>query len=536
MPDSNWSRRQLILSGVAGVSLSIAGCGSNDGETAPRTDTDGTPTATRSTDGEPASPNSNTATSTPENGDDTGTDTPGNGEPDGEGAASEPTVTVDLSTDRDQAPVSLVAEAAFAGPGGTTADTFEWTVDSVERRGRRIGYGFETAGEYDVELTVRTDDGQTLTASDTVDVDPWANARPTAGEFDPEFAAFDATLARFIDEYEFSAAGVAVVRDGEVVLDRSYGWMDEDRTVPIERGARFRVGSLSKQFTAVAVESLIDEGQIEREDGYLDVVDLDPPGGELGDERWTDVTVGNLLDHRSGLHDRAGDDNPAFEHMRIVEELGLDDPPTADDIARFTLGLELEWDPDFRTQYSNLGYVLLGVLIEQVTGERYQSHVSAELLDPVGIEGVALARSRPVERAPGTVWPDPRFWGEIEYCPDVLELSDDDEVLCTRGHNYPAVAATAGHVTPPRALARFADEYGLPGQPEYGFGPTGPNVPEGRYGGGGMHGGFAEAFDTEGLSVAVAYNRVGAPGPDSEPGLNLLTVIPMSVNRHRRTR
>lgn len=170
------------------------------------------------------------------------------------------------------------------------------------------------------------------------------------------------------DAGEFSGS-VLVARDGEVLLDRGYGLANREWNVPNAGDTRFRLASVTKQFTAVAIMVLNERG----------LVDLDAPVKTYlpdAPAAWDAVTVRHLLNHTSGV--------PNF--TSFPDHAGSKTLPTtpAALIARFS-DKPLDFQPGERWSYSNSGYVLLTAIIEKVGGEPYAQFVAQNLFQPLGM-------------------------------------------------------------------------------------------------------------------------------------------------------
>ena len=165
------------------------------------------------------------------------------------------------------------------------------------------------------------------------------------------------------------AGSVLVARDGEILLDRGYGFANREWRVPNTGDTKFRLASVSKQFTAVAVMILHERG----------LVDLDAPVKTwLPDApvAWDGVTVRRLLNHTSGVPDFT-----RFDDYEALKTLAT--TPDAL-IARFR-DRPLDFRPGERFAYSNSGYVLLTAVIEKASGQSYAAFVAETLFQPLGM-------------------------------------------------------------------------------------------------------------------------------------------------------
>jgi D-alanyl-D-alanine carboxypeptidase len=168
---------------------------------------------------------------------------------------------------------------------------------------------------------------------------------------------------------EFSGA-VLVARDGRVLLEDAWGLADREPDFANTLDTKFRIGSMNKMFTAVATLQLVEAGKL-----ALD----DPIGKHLPDYPNEDVaakvTVEDLLTHSGGTGDIFG---PEFERNRLNLR-------QHDDYVDLYGSRPLRFEPGSRFEYSNYGYVLLGAVIEAVTGQSYYDYVRNNVFGPAGM-------------------------------------------------------------------------------------------------------------------------------------------------------
>ena len=178
----------------------------------------------------------------------------------------------------------------------------------------------------------------------------------------------DQVIRASADADQFSGA-VLVAREGEVLLDQGYGFANREWRVPNDGDTKFRLGSLTKQFTAVAVMLLSERG----------LVDLDAPVNTwLPDApaAWDRVTLRHLLTHTAGV--------PNFTAFEDYQALKAQPASIASLIARFS-DRPLDFQPGEGWAYSNSGYILLTAIIEAASGETYADFVAANLFQPLGM-------------------------------------------------------------------------------------------------------------------------------------------------------
>ena len=216
----------------------------------------------------------------------------------------------------------------------------------------------------------------------------------------PSMLRFDSVMTAFLARHGLSGGAVAIARDGKLVYSRGYGLADRATGRVVEHDALFRVASVSKAITAATILQLVEQGQLQLDDSAFDWLDhLPPPAGTTEDPRLAQITVRDLLQHTAGWSiGPAGD--PMFSTRVIAEQLGVAAPANADDIVRYMRGLPLDFDPGERFEYSNVGFTVLGRVIEAVTRRPYEEYVRSEVLAPLGITTARLGASRLAENSP----------------------------------------------------------------------------------------------------------------------------------------
>lgn len=227
---------------------------------------------------------------------------------------------------------------------------------------------------------------------------------PVTGEHDADLAPFDLLMTSFVSEHSVPGAALAVARHGKLVYARGFGYADVDAHEPVEPAALFRIASVSKPITAVATMQLVERRLLKLDEKVLDLLDITPhlePGATL-DERWKQITVGDCLRHLGGW-DRDISGDPIGRARQIARVLGVASPARPVDIVRYMMGKPLDFDPGSRFAYSNLGYLVVGRIIEKAASEEYETHVRRDVFEPLGIRSAKLGRARAENRAAGEV-------------------------------------------------------------------------------------------------------------------------------------
>jgi D-alanyl-D-alanine carboxypeptidase len=208
--------------------------------------------------------------------------------------------------------------------------------------------------------TPPTTSTSSTTTSTTTTLDP---NRPFNG------AAFDAVIsAATVDRGDLSA-GVAVLRNGEELHTAAFGMENPFEARPATVDTRFRIASISKMFTAVAIMQLVDDGSIELDKPFVRQLGVKGP---FNDPRIASVTVRQLMSHTSGFTASRG---IFFGH-------GVD---TWQQAATDALGQVLQFEPGTAFQYSNTNFCLLGLLLEELTDQPFESAIRERVLEPIGI-------------------------------------------------------------------------------------------------------------------------------------------------------
>ena len=163
---------------------------------------------------------------------------------------------------------------------------------------------------------------------------------------------------------------VLVARDAEIVLNKGYGFANVEWQIPNAPTTKFRLGSLTKQFTAASILLLEERGKLKLED-HIKQYMPDAPAS------WDAITINNLLTHTSGLFNYT-----ALPDFTATMPLPLTPQQIVDKIRNRSL----DFEPGSKMSYSNSGYIVLGMIIEKASGEGYASFVQKNLFDPIGMK------------------------------------------------------------------------------------------------------------------------------------------------------
>jgi D-alanyl-D-alanine carboxypeptidase len=299
-----------------------------------------------------------------------------------------------------------------------------------------------------------------------------------AGAASPDLADRVAQVVQpYLAQGDFPGITVSVVTDGQVSLVQGYGVANEKTGAPVQADTRFDIGSVTKTFTALGVLLLYQESQ-----GTSHPIDLDAPIGDYLQNtrsfklpgKWSQVTTMELLDMTSGIPD-VEDAQPWEAQLKSIARKPL----------RFLPGTE--------ASYSNSNYLLLGELIEQLSGEKYSTFIQDRILDPLGMSatqelgGSAMVSNQAVGyNAPRNgKWPKAAMWTgtEMYAAAGMVSTAQDMATYMT--------ALLGGRLLDP---ATYAMMWTATPTPEYGSNPASDDV----YGLG-----WDNAFDTSTGPVEV---------------------------------
>lgn len=328
---------------------------------------------------------------------------------------------------------------------------------------------------------------------------PAQRAPTSAPPFDG--AAVDAAVRREMERQRIPGVAVAVVRGGDVLLARGYGYANLEHRVPVTDETMFESGSLGKQFTAAGVMALVEDGRL-RLDASVRAYLPDAPAA------WQPITLRHLLSHTSGIPDYTGDQ---LDYRRDYAEA---------DLLRLAYALPPEFPAGARWNYSNTGYVVLGVVASRAAGRPYWELLRDRVYRPAGMPTVRVISEREIvpHRAEGYL-PDSAGWRHQDWVSPSLNTTADGSMLLSLRDVVAWNAAVRGRrVLRPESWARMLAPVTLAsGRPyPYGFGwfvdSLGGQVVH-------HHGGSWQGFRTqftryEGADVAVAVlANSGAANP-----------------------
>ena len=201
---------------------------------------------------------------------------------------------------------------------------------------------------------------------------------------------FDQLVQSYVTNRSFMGS-VLIARGTNVVFSKGYGFANVEWDIPNSPTTKFRLGSITKQFTAAAILLLEERGKLKVEDPISKYVPDAPPA-------WNAVTIAHLLTHTSGIPSFT-----SFPEYKSREPFAT----STEQIVSWFRDKPLEFQPGLTMNYSNSGYVLLGYIIERVTGDSYERFVQQNIFAPLGMKdsgydsNTAIIKNRAAGYSPG---------------------------------------------------------------------------------------------------------------------------------------
>ena len=179
---------------------------------------------------------------------------------------------------------------------------------------------------------------------------------------------FEQRLAEEMQRYQAVGLAVAVVKDNQMIYNNSFGWKDLEAKIPLEKDDLFRIASISKSFSALAILQLVEAGKLSLDDRVSDLL-----GFGVVNPKYPDVpiTLEMLLTHTSSLTDR-----------QRYSSLDIINPEKNKDWAKSYA----DRVPGEKYEYCNLGYNTIGAIIEKVSGQRFDAYITEHILSPLGLD------------------------------------------------------------------------------------------------------------------------------------------------------
>ena len=186
----------------------------------------------------------------------------------------------------------------------------------------------------------------------------------------PQEGELDAYFKQQIAAKKSPSISVAVVKAGKVVYAKGFGAADLENDIAATPETVYRIGSITKQFTATMIMQLIHEGKLTLDQKFRTILPDMP-------EAWDKVTVRQLLNHTSGIK--------AYTEVKGLFEDAAMKPTSPAGILKTVEKEPMDFEPGSQWHYNNSGYELLGMIIEKLDGQKYEASLHKRILDPLGM-------------------------------------------------------------------------------------------------------------------------------------------------------
>lgn len=274
----------------------------------------------------------------------------------------------------------------------------------------------------------------------------------------------DNKIADFIRKRKINGASVAISNEGKLIYAKGFGYANYELSETVEPKHLFRIASVSKLITGVAIMKLYEDSLLSLNDkvfgvdGILnDSIYLTPT-----DENYFNITIHHLLVHTAGWSRRRGD--PVFMPLTVANTLKIEPPVQAEHVIQYAMTKSLDYTPGKKYSYSNLGFLILGEVVEKVTGLSYEDYVRFEILEPLGIYDMHIGKN----------FYDERFKNEVKYYENgnsgpVYAYDGSGEIVpqAYGGNNIELLGPAGGWVASAVELMKFMVAIdGFPQQPD----------------------------------------------------------------------
>lgn len=232
---------------------------------------------------------------------------------------------------------------------------------------------------------------------------------PISGTLVP--TAFDQRFVNFMRRWRIPGASVTIMKNNSLLFTRGYGYADLTTRTPVTPESLFRIGSVSKAITAVTVLKLIQDGKLHLDDSVYKVLGDLRPLDHSHNPNVYQISVRHLLQMTTGWQTDVLDPMFGPWSSRMLNQLNDSNgllPPDCHVAARMMMAVPFRYRPGTQFSYSNIGYCLLGMLANKVTGnpysyKTYENYVQQNILNPIGVYNMRIGDTLEQNRAPNEV-------------------------------------------------------------------------------------------------------------------------------------
>lgn len=210
----------------------------------------------------------------------------------------------------------------------------------------------------------------------------------------PEMVGVDSTIKKFMDDWNVPGASVAISKEGRLVYARGFGYADENMEEELLPSHQFRIASVSKPITSVAILKLMEQNKVNLDDKVFGSEGIlnDSIYSSIRDDRVKDITIKDLLQHTGGWDRNIGGD-PMFQSLSIAAKMNVPPPPDQKVIIEYMLRYNLDFSPGTQYAYSNFGYSVLGQVIEKISGMNYEDFITKNIFETIEAYDMILGKN-----------------------------------------------------------------------------------------------------------------------------------------------
>lgn len=290
----------------------------------------------------------------------------------------------------------------------------------------------------------------------------------------------DIQMQTFMNNYQIPGATLAITKNGKLVYMRGFGTANQAGTEATQPYHMFRIASISKPITSVAIMKLVENGQLSLNDkpfGPGGILNADPyfANANVTDTRIYNITIQNLLEHSAGWN-RAlpmspnplppypwgyGGSDPIDFPLHVTQTLGEANPVSERALIKFLIQKGLDFTPGTAFAYSNVGFLILGEVIEKKTGMSYENYVKQNIFAPLGIYDIRLGKNLLADKQERE--------GEYINSWTTLSAYGTGQLVPWQygGSSVEAMDAHGGWIATPRDLVRLFSAFdGFPSRPD----------------------------------------------------------------------
>ena len=215
------------------------------------------------------------------------------------------------------------------------------------------------------------------------------------------YQEMDSVIERYLKRWEINGAQLVITRNDSLLYARGFGWADKERGIRMEPNMLMRFASVSKLITAAGIMKLVEMKKLRMGDkvfGQKGILCDTTYNNSIKDQRYYNITVEQLLRHQAGFTNYAGD--PVSSTRYIMMQNRLTTPPDHKTLLKILLKRHLGYTPGEGKCYSNLGYMILSMIIEKKSRMKYENFMQKYVLQPAGCYDMHIAGTYYKDRRP----------------------------------------------------------------------------------------------------------------------------------------